>query len=354
MKKLTIEFVREQFEKEGYKLLSKEYVGAHTKLEYVCSKGHKHNITWQKWSQGRRCKYCNNSLYIDTVKEALNQEGYTLLSDRVISSKHKLQYVCPKGHKHSMTWANWTRGRRCKKCFFERIGISKSEIKKALEKEGYLVLDEFYESFNSKTKFKVSCKMGHTYKTSWNGWRNGYRCKKCAYIHLSNLHKHDFYFVKNSIELDGYSLLSNTYQNAFVKLKVRCPAGHDYSVKWNDWQQGYRCRKCANINNSIRFSGSGSWNWRGGISYEPYCPIWQDKEYKEDIKARDGYKCLNPCCSEISNRLVVHHIDYNKKECSLQNLVTICNSCNVKANTNRDWHKGWYQAVLTRRYNYKY
>ena len=29
-------------------------------------------------------------------------------------------------------------------------------------------------------------------------------------------------------------------------------------------------------------------NWKGGIAHEPYCPIWLDKEYKEDIKARDN------------------------------------------------------------------
>ncbi|KKN66555.1 hypothetical protein LCGC14_0470240 [marine sediment metagenome] len=57
-KKLTIEYIREQFEKEGYKLLSKKYVGAHIKLKYVCSKGHRHNITWNNWSNGRRCPYC--------------------------------------------------------------------------------------------------------------------------------------------------------------------------------------------------------------------------------------------------------------------------------------------------------
>lgn len=39
-KKLTFEFVKEQFEKEGYKLLSTEYENAHTKLKVRCNKGH--------------------------------------------------------------------------------------------------------------------------------------------------------------------------------------------------------------------------------------------------------------------------------------------------------------------------
>jgi hypothetical protein len=34
-KKLTIEFIREQFEKEGYTLLTKEYINNKQKLEYI-------------------------------------------------------------------------------------------------------------------------------------------------------------------------------------------------------------------------------------------------------------------------------------------------------------------------------
>ena len=38
MKKLTYEYVKEQIEKEGYKLLSSEYVNSREKLELKCSK----------------------------------------------------------------------------------------------------------------------------------------------------------------------------------------------------------------------------------------------------------------------------------------------------------------------------
>ena len=48
-KKLTYEFVKNSFKKEGYKLLSKEYRGPHRKLDYICPKGHECNTTWAKW-----------------------------------------------------------------------------------------------------------------------------------------------------------------------------------------------------------------------------------------------------------------------------------------------------------------
>jgi hypothetical protein len=67
MKKLTIESVKESFEKEDYILLSKEYIGAHSKLDYICPEGHKYNVRGHDWQQGHRCLSCaiNNSTGIN-------------------------------------------------------------------------------------------------------------------------------------------------------------------------------------------------------------------------------------------------------------------------------------------------
>lgn len=98
-------------------------------------------------------------------------------------------------------------------------------------------------------------------------------------------------------------------------------------------------------------TGKNNPNWKGGISCEPYCQVWADKEYKDSIKERDGYKCLNPECNKKSDRLLLHHINYIKKDCRPTNLITICQSCNSKANYNRKWHKSWYKTIIYRRYN---
>jgi len=39
-RKYTYEEVKKEFERRGYKLLSKEYKNAREKLEYICPKGH--------------------------------------------------------------------------------------------------------------------------------------------------------------------------------------------------------------------------------------------------------------------------------------------------------------------------
>jgi len=120
--------------------------------------------------------------------------------------------------------------------------------------------------------------------------------------------------------------------------------------KWSEERIGTKRTKEDRIKQSIAISGDRHWNWRGGIDCEPYCDAWADSEYKESIKKRDGYMCLNPECNKITNTLCIHHIDYIKKNCHPFNLITICISCNVKANQNREWHKEWYRAIIERRY----
>ncbi len=86
-------------------------------------------------------------------------------------------------------------------------------------------------------------------------------------------------------------------------------------------------------------------NWKDGISYEPYSIEWTEK-LRESIKRRDEYICQNTYCTKNSNILTVHHIDYNKKNCDEFNLITLCNSCNIKANYNRIRHHKFYKNLI--------
>lgn len=92
--------------------------------------------------------------------------------------------------------------------------------------------------------------------------------------------------------------------------------------------------------------GSLAPNWRGGVSCEPYCFEWSSKEFKEFIKERDNYECQNPDCWGTSSKLVVHHIDYNKKNCGPENLITLCVSCNSRANYKRVYWEIFYKNII--------
>jgi len=110
---------------------------------------------------------------------------------------------------------------------------------------------------------------------------------------------------------------------------------------------------CRNTLTYTKFLGENNPNWRGGSCEDPYCDIWFDKEYKSDIKDRDG-KCMNPKCKHITDVLHIHHIDYDKMNCHPWNLITLCNSCHSLANFNRENHTLYYQDLMTEFYNYEY
>lgn len=84
-------------------------------------------------------------------------------------------------------------------------------------------------------------------------------------------------------------------------------------------------------------------NWKGGPTY--YSPEF-NATLKEIIKKRDNYRCMNPGCKNKSTRLSVHHINYDKKDCRHENLITLCVSCNTKANKERHLYKSFYQTMM--------
>jgi len=207
----------------------------------------------------------------------------------------------------------------------------------------YEIISKTY--LNSFTPLKWKCKLGHIFHMTWTSFQQGTRCPICF-----GTPKKTIKDINDFLKSIKYSWISNEYNNIYSKLKVKCPKGHVSEIRFDQLQAGHRCHECHNEWKKINFSGNGNPNWRGGLSYEPYCIDWT-KEYKDYIKERDDYKCLNPCCySANPKNIVVHHIDYKKKNCDPYNLITLCNTCNTQANFNRNWHQSWYNAIIYRRY----
>jgi len=73
-------------------------------------------------------------------------------------------------------------------------------------------------------------------------------------------------------------------------------------------------------------------NWRGGLTRVQYPDTWTD-EYKHQIRVRDGVKCALCLCKD--HQLDVHHIDYDKNNCSEKNLITLCHPCHLYTNGDR-------------------
>lgn len=90
--------------------------------------------------------------------------------------------------------------------------------------------------------------------------------------------------------------------------------------------------------------GEKNHNWNGGTGKDPYSFDF-DKKLKTKIKKRDNYTC-QLCGTTEKKKLSVHHIDYNKKNSSEDNLITLCNSCNAKVNFKRVFWSGFFMGII--------
>lgn len=147
--KLTYEQVKAIFDGAGYLLLTKTYINAKQKLEYLCPNNHRNSITINDFKHNRRCPDCSKTkITYENISHHFEAEGYKLLTKGCRKSNEKLEFECPNGHLHSMTWNAFQSGTRCGKCY----GRNKNE-------------DERRRTlFNRKIRNKISSRMGRVQK----------------------------------------------------------------------------------------------------------------------------------------------------------------------------------------------
>jgi len=229
--------------------------------------------------------------------------------------------------------------------------ISYSDLKKIINNEGYelLTLESEYKKLHSKIKLK--CSKNHEFFKRADAFKN--MKQRCTICSNKARKKYSIEFIKNICKKEGYICLSTDYKNIFDMLSLICPNGHEIKMRMDGFiLQGYRCKKCSDKEAGKKRSLEKHHWWKGGICREPYCFEFTN-DLKHYIKDRDKNLCINPYCSKKSKKLHIHHIDYNKKNCDPSNLITICNSCNSKANEDREWHTKWYKTIINNRRYYR-
>lgn len=269
MIKHTYEYVKGEFEKEGYNLLSTTYEWSKAKLDVVCPNGHHIVMKYGEFKSGRRCNECKNpDLYrkASIVKQAFINAGYTQLSDYIGTDK-PISLICDKGHNVQMTWTSFNRGHRCKYCNTyqgKKCALSNEEIKASFASEGYTMLGDY---INSDTPIPFKCPAGHIHKIRYSSWKEGQRCYYCVkYV--------DPDMVRGLFESESYTL-HDAYKTWNTKMRFTCPVGHVGYTTWNNWQCGRRCQSCSKsgfdynkpgILYYIRFTFEGCYYYKIGVT----------------------------------------------------------------------------------------
>ena len=128
--KLTYEEVRSRFEKEDYKLLSREYKNAKSNLDVMCPQGHEWTTNMSNFGSGRRCSVCSRKkkYTLEEVKCTFAKEGYRVMDSIYINGKTPIKFICPSGHETEVNLNNFMNGRRCNLC--NRMKAKEARMKK--------------------------------------------------------------------------------------------------------------------------------------------------------------------------------------------------------------------------------
>jgi len=116
-------------------------------------------------------------------------------------------------------------------------------------------------------------------------------------------------------------------KDKIVKYCLIC--SKEYNVVPALHNQKYCSMDCKNIAHSHKMSKRGNPNWQGGIANDEYAEEWC-RSLKLKVLKRDEFKCAK--CGKVKNneQYDVHHISKDKKDCSMENLITLCHKCHMK------------------------
>jgi len=152
-----------------------------------------------------------------------------------------------------------------------------------------------------------------------------------------------------------------------VSLKLRGKVPWNKGKKWDEevinkisesrkgsvWTKEQKDRRSKMLKEKMFWSKENNPAWKGGIYKEQKYIEKYDfgfvESLKELVRKRDKYTCQICKISqrELKRKLSVHHIDYNKKNNSPENLITLCKYCHGKTNYNRITWKNTILNLIT-------
>lgn len=177
--------------------------------------------------------------YVD-VKKYVEDNGYKLLNSVYIDSRSKLKLQCSENHIFNIKYGDFQQGHRCPECAGNKK-LTIEKVKEYIENFGYKLQSGKYK--NASTKLELKCPEGHIFEMRYGNFYTGQRCPKCFGTPKKTLDK-----IEEYIESFEYKLLSNEYIANKSKLRLQCIKGHQFLMRYNDFQQGQRCPLCKNIN----------------------------------------------------------------------------------------------------------
>ena len=169
-------------------------------------------------------------------------------------------------------------------------------------------------------------------------------CDNCGGIievQLSRYKTFNYHFCNQDCE----------YEWMKKSVKVTCDlCGKEFERTLSQYKRGnvfFCSRKCSENGKKL----NKHWNWQGGKSFEKY-GVDFDNVLKELVRKRDEHTCQECQFTEkqLGYKLNIHHIDYDKRNNKMNNLISLCNNCHSQSNYSRDDWVKYYMNKIKKQY----
>ena len=185
-----------------------------------------------------------NKYTYDQVKEIIEKDGNTLVSQIYVNSKTKIEIKCVNCDiNYNIRFKSYMKGSRCKKCADDLRGqkkrTSEDDIKKLMTERG----DTFKRLYFVRNRAKVEFECGKCFKDYNLVYFNYQHRISCICERTKTVLNLDT--VKTYIESYGDTLISNDYINSDSLLEIKCnKCGQNFKMSFHTYKRGSRCGLC--------------------------------------------------------------------------------------------------------------
>jgi len=244
MRKHTIEYVKNYFLDNGCEFIDEEYINVDHPHNYKCICRNLNKISFANFQKGTRCKKCSGTekLTLEHIKNYFSNNGCLFLDDEYVNAKHKHNYICLCENKSKINFSNFQSGNRCMKCGIKKNKdnqkLTLEHVKNYFLNNGCLFLDDEY--VNAKHKHNYICLCKNKSMISFTSFQKGARCAGCAGNKKHTLENIKKYFLNNNCEF-----LDNEYVGSNHPHNYICICGNKSKISFSHFQNGSRCMNCA-------------------------------------------------------------------------------------------------------------
>jgi len=190
----SFQYIKEYFKNNSCELMETYYKNNATPLRYKCSCGNITSTKFANFKKGKRCAKCAGieKLAYEYVYNYFKENGCELLVKKYKNANHLMRYKCICKNISKISFSNFKKGHRCKKCGNEK----QKRIGKANANYNPFLTDEERESQKSR-------KSDPFYKK----WRNSvfkrdkHICRKCNNGGRINAHHIENFYSNKKLRM---------------------------------------------------------------------------------------------------------------------------------------------------------